>query len=106
MDRVESEKRNGGTRSARPTLYSLERIHKSVGSVPVNAVLVFPPQDGENCIMNTPEEIQSAVAGLPPAELSRFRIWFEEFDAAAWDKQWEQDVALGKLDDLACLGSA
>lgn len=51
--------------------------------------------------MSTTEEIQSAVAGLPPTELSRFRTWFEEFDAMAWDAQWEQDVAAGKLDRLA-----
>ena len=51
--------------------------------------------------MSTTEEIQSAVAGLPPAELSRFRTWFEEFDAAAWDEQWQRDVASGKLDRVA-----
>ena len=32
---------------------------------------------------------------------SLFRSWFEEFDAEAWDRQFEQDVASGRLDALA-----
>jgi len=51
--------------------------------------------------MSTAEEIESAVSGLPPAELSRFRTWFEQFDADAWDRQWEEDVKAGRLDRLA-----
>lgn len=31
----------------------------------------------------------------------KFRAWFAEFDAMAWDKQIEQDAGTGKLDDLA-----
>ena len=27
--------------------------------------------------------------------------WFAEFDAAAWDRQFERDVAEGRLDALA-----
>jgi len=27
--------------------------------------------------------------------------WIEEFDAAIWDKQFEEDVKSGKLDELA-----
>ena len=34
-------------------------------------------------------------------ERARFRAWFEEFDAKVWDKQFEEDVKLGKLDHLA-----
>jgi hypothetical protein len=33
--------------------------------------------------------------------LARFRKWFVEYDAAAWDKQLEADVAAGRLDALA-----
>jgi hypothetical protein len=29
------------------------------------------------------------------------RTWFAEFDATIWDKQFEADVAAGKLDTLA-----
>lgn len=29
------------------------------------------------------DEIQKAVSKLPPEELSAFRVWFAEFDAAA-----------------------
>lgn len=46
-------------------------------------------------------EIEAAVAGLPAEELSRFREWFERFDADSWDKQLEVDVAAGRLDRLA-----
>lgn len=34
-------------------------------------------------------------------ELAAFRQWFAEFDAAAWDCQFETDVKAGKLDALA-----
>lgn len=36
---------------------------------------------------------------MPP--LTTFRDWFAGFDAAQWDQQFEEDVANGKLDDLA-----
>jgi hypothetical protein len=51
--------------------------------------------------MSTAEEIESAVSSLPPEELSRFRRWFEQFDADAWDRQWEEDAEAGRLDRLA-----
>ncbi len=51
--------------------------------------------------MSTAEEIESAVSGLPAEELRRFRQWFQQFDADSWDKQWEEDVAAGRLDRLA-----
>ena len=34
-------------------------------------------------------------------ELDAFRAWFAEFDADAWDRQFEADVNAGKLDHLA-----
>jgi len=37
---------------------------------------------------------------LPKVPLKEFRSWFEEFDASEWDKQFEKDVASGKLDDI------
>jgi hypothetical protein len=51
--------------------------------------------------MVTAQEIENAVSNLPPEELAKFREWFEEFDAAAWDKQFEEDAKSGKLDDIA-----
>jgi hypothetical protein len=51
--------------------------------------------------MSTVQDIEKAVSNLAPMDLSAFRAWFAEFDAAAWDKQFEQDVAAGRLDKLA-----
>jgi hypothetical protein len=51
--------------------------------------------------LNTLQEIERAVSQLSPEELSAFRIWFAEFDAAIWDQQFEKDVQAGKLNNLA-----
>ena len=51
--------------------------------------------------MSTLQEIEEAVRRLSSAELAAFRTWFEELDAAAWDRQIEQDVAAGRLEALA-----
>lgn len=51
--------------------------------------------------MGNVRSIEKAVEALPPADLAEFRRWFAEFDAAAWDRQIEQDAAAGKLDELA-----
>ncbi|MEC4887815.1 MAG: hypothetical protein SAL70_41870 [Scytonema sp. PMC 1070.18] len=51
--------------------------------------------------MSTLEEIEYAISQLSKEELAAFRLWFAEFDAAAWDQQLEQDVAAGRLDKLA-----
>lgn len=51
--------------------------------------------------MNTVEEIEIAISGLSAKDLAAFRRWFAEFDAASWDRQFEQDVAAGRLDGLA-----
>jgi hypothetical protein len=51
--------------------------------------------------MSTVQEIESAVRNLSREELSAFRSWFVEFDAEAWDRQFEQDVVAGRLDTLA-----
>lgn len=47
------------------------------------------------------EEIEKEVQGLRPDELEAFRKWFWEFDAEAWDRQFEKDALAGKLDSLA-----
>jgi hypothetical protein len=47
------------------------------------------------------QELESAVSRLSTSELVAFTAWFEEFVAAAWDRQLEADVRDGKLDHLA-----
>jgi hypothetical protein len=51
--------------------------------------------------MSTVREIEDAISQLSSAELTAFRFWFAEFDAALWDRQIEEYVAAGRLDDLA-----
>lgn len=51
--------------------------------------------------MSTVFEIENAVQKLSRGDLAAFRDWFLGFDAAAWDKQFEEDVASGRLDALA-----
>jgi hypothetical protein len=43
--------------------------------------------------MSTVHEIETAGSKLSSQELPAFRDWFSEFDATAWDKQFEEDVA-------------
>ena len=49
----------------------------------------------------TVEDLEKAVAKLPPGELARFRAWFEQFEAARFDEKIERDAKAGKLDRLA-----
>jgi hypothetical protein len=51
--------------------------------------------------MITIHEIEQAISKLPPEDLAAFRAWFAEFDAEVWERQFEQDVAAGRLDALA-----
>lgn len=47
------------------------------------------------------EEIEEQIRNLPETELVKFRKWYAEFDAQAWDQQFESDVKAGKLDARA-----
>jgi hypothetical protein len=47
------------------------------------------------------EEVENQVRTLSDLELAEFRKWYAEFDAQAWDRQFEVDVKAGKLDGLA-----
>ena len=49
----------------------------------------------------TIEDIEKAIAELPPDQFARFRDWFERFDAARFDRKIERDAAAGKLDRFA-----
>lgn len=46
----------------------------------------------------TIKELESAVSRLPPAELSRFSKWFQEFLAEQWDQQIAADISSGRFD--------
>jgi hypothetical protein len=45
--------------------------------------------------------IEQQVRELSPEELADFREWFAQYDAEAWDHQFEADVKAGKLDAMA-----
>jgi hypothetical protein len=51
--------------------------------------------------MSTIEQIEDAVRNLSANDRAAFRAWFAEFDAEEWDRQFEADVAAGRLDWLA-----
>jgi hypothetical protein len=48
----------------------------------------------------TIEDLEQAVAKLPPDQFAKFRAWFEAFDAARFDGKIERDIKAGKLDML------
>lgn len=52
-------------------------------------------------VMGTVKEIEEAILKLSAQELATFRAWFAELDAAAWDRQIEEDLAAGRLDAIA-----
>ena len=49
----------------------------------------------------TVEDIEKAIAKLPPDQLAQFRVWFEEFDSALFHQKIRRDAVSGKLDRLA-----
>jgi hypothetical protein len=51
--------------------------------------------------MDKVEKIEQDVQALSSEELAQFRVWFLEYDWAAWDRQLELDVRGGKLDGFA-----
>lgn len=72
----------------------------------MNALVVVSRNDAklETCyksLMTKLEDIEKAVAELAPAELARFREWFEAFDAVRFDEKIERDAGAGRLDGLA-----
>lgn len=48
----------------------------------------------------TLEEMEVAITNLSPKELDELMVWFEEYYAQMWDKQIEEDVNSGRLDQL------
>ena len=51
--------------------------------------------------MSKVENIEQEVQDLTPSELEAFRRWFREYDSDEWDRQIEEDIRAGKLDELA-----
>jgi hypothetical protein len=51
--------------------------------------------------MTKVERLEQEIQRLTPAELAAFRDWFHKYDADAWDRQIERDIAAGKLDKFA-----
>ena len=51
--------------------------------------------------MSNVAEIEQAVVSLSREQLAAFRDWFLDFDAEAWDRQFEEDVRAGRLDGFA-----
>lgn len=49
----------------------------------------------------TIEDLENAVAKLPPDQFAKFRDWFDAFDAARFDSKIERDAKAGRLDSLA-----
>ena len=51
--------------------------------------------------MTTPQDIDKAVTEVPADQLTKFRAWFHEFEAARFDRRIERDAKAGRLDKLA-----
>jgi len=45
-------------------------------------------------------EIESAITQLPRGELAELISWLRQYEAEAWDRQIEEDLAAGRLDRL------
>lgn len=63
--------------------------------------LEFATKLGAAETMSNIEDIEIAISKLPREDLRALRKWFADFDAEQWDRQFENDVASGRLDKLA-----
>ncbi len=45
-------------------------------------------------------EIESAIAQLPAEEFAELMTWLQKYNEKMWDKQIEDDLAAGRLDNL------
>ena len=102
LQRCLPQQRRNGQRlgQRRAAEFSPQRLRKRSSSVAASPValkseLVYSSD------MSSVHEIETTVSKLSRQELLAFRDWFSAFDAAAWDKQFEEDVAAGHLDALA-----
>lgn len=49
---------------------------------------------------NNLEQIKAAILALPSDDFEKLKRWVLDLDYQRWDKQLEQDVVKGKLEDL------
>jgi hypothetical protein len=49
----------------------------------------------------TIDDLEKAVATLPPDQFAKFRAWFDAFDAARFDQKIEGDAMAGRLARMA-----
>ncbi|MFO7447764.1 MAG: hypothetical protein R6W90_15470 [Ignavibacteriaceae bacterium] len=47
------------------------------------------------------EKLENDIQSLNKDELAVFRNWFIQYDSDAWDREIEEDIHGGKLDNLA-----
>ena len=45
-------------------------------------------------------EIESAIAQLPAKEVAELMAWLQNYHEQVWDKQIEDDLEAGRLDNL------
>lgn len=50
--------------------------------------------------MSTVEEIEKAIAHLPPQDVQALAAWFDEYREQLWDARIQADARSGKLDFL------
>jgi len=51
--------------------------------------------------MTRVQQLEQEIKELTRSELAAFRKWFQEYDAAEWDRQIEEDALSGQFDRLA-----
>ena len=50
--------------------------------------------------MTRVQALEQEIERLSPEELVELRLWLDEREAEAWDREIERDAASGKLDKL------
>jgi hypothetical protein len=56
--------------------------------------------------MTTRLEVESAIKQLPEAEVRNLAKWLQDYLDEMWDRQLEEDLEFGKLDDLIAKAEA
>lgn len=51
--------------------------------------------------MSNLDQIESAILALPSSEFEKLKRWLLDLDYERWDKQIEQDIGDGKLEQFA-----
>jgi hypothetical protein len=51
-------------------------------------------------IVTRVQALEQEIERLSPEELVELRVWLDEREAEAWDREIERDAASGKLDKL------